>query len=366
MGSSKRTPWWQSLTSGPALLIYLVLGAGVIVVAVWLIPQWLVSADAVGPSSVEPLTTAERVEAIITTRQLMLFAAGGLLAVVGIIFTWRRDRTSRALAELERDANFTTRYTEAIAQVGNEGSLAIRLGGIYALERIALDSDRDRTTILEVLAAFLRVQGPPPPDSDLDEGLFQPVVADVAAAARVLARITQLSSIRFPVNLAGAYLVGAKLMGARLSAADLSGANLTGADLSFANLTGARMVRTNFAEASMLRVDMTGAFLPAANFAGAQLKQSNLMGAELNGVVLRGARCEDVNFSHAYLIGADLSGADLSGAILSDAVLQLDEPEGRVDLVRSGILPPESLLAQSVKTDGATIWPEGFFPLPAN
>ena len=45
------------------------------------------------------------------------------------------------------------RCTKAIEQLG-PGELEVRLGGIYAPERIACDSPRDHPTVLEVLAAF--------------------------------------------------------------------------------------------------------------------------------------------------------------------------------------------------------------------
>ena len=59
----------------------------------------------------------------------------------------------------------TDRYTKAIEQLGSD-KLDVRIGGIYALERIARDSPRDHPTAMEVLAAFIRVhsheQWPPP------------------------------------------------------------------------------------------------------------------------------------------------------------------------------------------------------------
>jgi len=41
--------------------------------------------------------------------------------------------------------------------------LDLRLGGIYALERIARDSEADRATIAEVLTAYIRIHSPWPP-----------------------------------------------------------------------------------------------------------------------------------------------------------------------------------------------------------
>jgi hypothetical protein len=50
----------------------------------------------------------------------------------------------------------TERFTRAVEQLGNKESLTIRLGGIYALERIAQDSERDHWTVMEVLCSFVR------------------------------------------------------------------------------------------------------------------------------------------------------------------------------------------------------------------
>ena len=49
----------------------------------------------------------------------------------------------------------TDRYTRVIGQLGSD-KLDVRIGGIYALERIARDSAIDHPTVMEVLAAFIR------------------------------------------------------------------------------------------------------------------------------------------------------------------------------------------------------------------
>ena len=50
----------------------------------------------------------------------------------------------------------------AIDQLGH-AHLDVRLGGIYAIERIARDSPADRAAIGEVLTAFIRSHAPWPP-----------------------------------------------------------------------------------------------------------------------------------------------------------------------------------------------------------
>ena len=44
---------------------------------------------------------------------------------------------------------------KAIEQLGSD-KLDVRIGGIYALERIALDSAKDHPTVMAVLTAFIR------------------------------------------------------------------------------------------------------------------------------------------------------------------------------------------------------------------
>src|SRR5205807_469101 len=56
---------------------------------------------------------------------------------------------------LNRRGQLTERFSKAIEQLGSD-SLAVRLGGIYALEQIAFDSAELHWPIMEVLTAYLR------------------------------------------------------------------------------------------------------------------------------------------------------------------------------------------------------------------
>ena len=67
---------------------------------------------------------------------------------------------------LSREGQVTDRYTKAIEQLGSD-KLDVRIGGIYALERVARDSAKDHPTVMEVLTAFIREHSRepwPPPD----------------------------------------------------------------------------------------------------------------------------------------------------------------------------------------------------------
>lgn len=139
--------------------------------------------------------------------------------------------------------------------------LDVRLGAIYALERIMIDSVGDHPTIVEVLAAFVRECTPAAASGpDLDAGghpeQHPRPATDLQAAVTVLGRRPAGRTERGRVNLTRANLAGADLTGAALAGAGLAGANLFHANLAGADLGGA---------------DLTLADLGCANLAGATL-----------------------------------------------------------------------------------------------
>jgi hypothetical protein len=70
-----------------------------------------------------------------------------------------------------------------VEQLGND-ALDVRLGGIYALERIARDSERDQPTVVEVLSALIREH------SSAEARHVPPTPAtDVQAAVTVMGRL---------------------------------------------------------------------------------------------------------------------------------------------------------------------------------
>ena len=61
--------------------------------------------------------------------------------------------------------------------------IAVRLGALYALERIAQDSLRDHVQIMKILCAYIRT------NSKLDNSidLTKPLRADIGAAINIIA-----------------------------------------------------------------------------------------------------------------------------------------------------------------------------------
>ena len=92
---------------------------------------------------------AERVKLINEYRKTIIQLIGGIVIAVGLYLTWRRIQAIERTVFVSEEGQITDRFSKAIEQLGNRESLAVRLGGIYALERIAKDFKADHWTVME-------------------------------------------------------------------------------------------------------------------------------------------------------------------------------------------------------------------------
>jgi len=170
-------------------------------------------------------------------RRTLIQLLGGLFFFAGLVFTWLQLQATQ-------DRQITDRFSKAIEHLGDE-TLAVRLGGIYALERIARDSERDHWTTMEVLTAYVRGNSPRALRVNVQTGeierysvLTTPgVKPDIQTILTVIGRrnTAHEQGQEYTLDLSGTYLITADLSGA-----DFRGADLTRADLTRANLRGAR------------------------------------------------------------------------------------------------------------------------------
>jgi Pentapeptide repeats (8 copies) len=285
------------------------LAAGVAVVAVALAMGWVLfvpAADWLAHHDVGSAKGSLLLAARDDARGRLLTLAAGLFAVGALVYTARNFA-------LSREGQVTDRYTKAIEQLGSD-KLDVRIGGIYALGRVARDSAKDHPAVIEVLTAFIRVRSreqwssPKSGDTRASKRKIRP---DVAAAVDVLWSRNDAhdrDAVDFSgAVLPGAYLIGAKLKFARLMEADLSSARLDGADLyiadfSEANLAGADLRATKLTAAIFTGADLTGAIFTDADLTGADLTDADLTGADLPGADLEG-----VIFTRTILIDAELN-----------------------------------------------------------
>lgn len=223
------------------------------------------------------------------------------------------------IGELAERGQATDRYSDAIEQLGSE-KLDVRIGGIYALERVARDSATDHPTVMGVLTAFIREHSHEPwsPAGFGGRGWKPSTRPDVQAAVTVVG-LRDASRDAKAIDLARVILADADLGGANLGGANLFCARLTDATLTFAILTSADLTQANLGGANLFRADLTDATLALATLfraklGGATLTRANLFRADLTDADLTDADLTDADLTDARLDGANLDGANLNGA----------------------------------------------------
>ncbi|WP_307874615.1 pentapeptide repeat-containing protein [Frankia nepalensis] len=282
------------------------LGAVAAVVAIWHLPAWMY------PAAGDAEARATLQGGLLTATAALTAVAGGLIAL---------DETRQANAETkraneaadvrERAANANTHvrefYATAISLLGSD-TLDVRLGGLYALERIAVDSPADHRIVVEVLSAFVREHArppesdpagtPPPPIPAQD----RPPATDVQTALSVLGRLPTREGIP-----------RADLADAHLPASRLDGANLSGARLSRTNLAGSTLLGTNLSGARLHSANLTGVWLADADLTEADLCWTDLTHANLHGVDLTGARLDGESPWHGPAVVTSEQVAEAKG-----------------------------------------------------
>jgi hypothetical protein len=190
----------------------------------------------------------------------------------------QRDYQSRQI-DLLQSTQTTDRFTRAIEQMGS-GSLQVRMGGIYAMERIARDLPGERQYVADTLAAFVRACLPA---ADVGDGGYVPILRlrapDAQAALTILCRPSLWDpavtpSAVEPIDLSRTDLRRANLRDARLEGASLWGARLEGVDLRGAHLANSVLENANFG-----RIDAGNNHFRH----GADLSDADLSGARLGG-----------------------------------------------------------------------------------
>jgi len=273
--------WWvRILQVWLIVAVALVATTSLLILAILFLPARMVSTTQVPNIS-------ERLKLQNDVRTTLVQALGGLVLIGGAYFTWRTIRTNK-------EGQITERYTRAIDQIGSD-KVDVRVGGIFALERIARESRRDRAPVSYVLAAFIRHH------SELENavnpqaapiayaGYVDPAArppADVQAALTVLGRRDRRDETKDThIDLSGIAMVGADLRGAHLERAWLVNTVLAGAHLEHAHLEGALLYGANLEGARLEKTHLEDARLDNVRFYGARLYGTHLEGATVHGVV---------------------------------------------------------------------------------
>jgi len=318
-----RRVFWLTLST-------LVVGASLLAAAVILPPHLL---DTNG------MTTEGRLRAENDLRGTLVTVLGGIIVAVGAFVgilnfqeTSRQNRAvadqNRAILELQRRGQITDRFSKAIDQLG-ASSMAVRTGGLYALEQIISDSPELQWAVMETLCAYLsqrtphnrdgreRITYPDPATKEELEALVKPLgmETDVQAALTIIGRRNpSLDKKEGVLNLKNLDLGDARLRGAKLGSAvksptsdvanagpcgstiKLSRVNLRHTHLAGAHMEGACLARADFTDAVLVGAHLAEADLTGASFVGCDMRLADLSGAVIDGAVFPKANLEGVQW----------------------------------------------------------------------
>jgi len=370
---------------------------------IWKIPLWLtetLKTKKGAPEQSEFELEEKRLKMIDDTRKTVATVIGGLFVIIGAVFTYSNY-------ELSSEGQVTNRFSTAVVLLKDDDS-SVRLGGLYALERVAKDSPKDHSTIMEILAAYIRERSriqkekferdkiaaanrPPaanalPEKAAINAGAANsnseknisvvtkiedlPPPIDVLTACEIISRRNTENdkkefSFNFSgVNLKGAHFIKTSLRDSYFVYADLRAALFFESDLTNASLTGASLEAAYFVQADLTSAELdlanlNSADLDSANLEYANLDDSDLSNARLNEAGLRKASMDGANLKGARLVATDLRGADLAGcknlefeqlsvAIIDEAtILPPDLEPRRAELLQ---LSQDNLLKRKNKT----------------
>ena len=249
-----------------------------------------------------------------TTIRNVGLVAGGVLALW--LAFWPSKIADRQ-ADTAQQGLLNERYQKGAEMLGS-GVLSVRLGGIYALQRLAEEHPAQyHVQIMRLLCEFVRNPTKEDDDETRLDGEEQSnrttssprVREDVQAVMTAIgtrgeAGLALEKKLDFALDLHGAALAGVFLP----IGANLSGALLFNADLS-SRLDADTPSRTTLAEVNLSNAKLMRAKLMGAGLFGAKLIEADLSGAKLTGATLTLA-----DFSRAVLFEANLSGALLFDA----------------------------------------------------
>ncbi len=317
---------------------------------------------------------AARIEAIKTLAILF----GGSAILLNIYYGAERaelfeKNTLAAIqsVEVSEAGKVSDRFTKAIEELGSD-NLAIRLGGIYALEQMANKNEREHWTIVQILTAFVRekaskkiVELPNSEElrSEEDKEPGSKLAIDIQAALTVIGRRDAKNEQEDQiVDLRNTNIAGADIRKANLQRAILTESNLIGTILFGANLVGAILFKANLQEAILFGAQLREAILTESNLQEVVLTEANLQGAILWKANLQGANLREANLQGAILFGANLQNANLTEANLQGAILTEADLKGAI-LDKTEGLEQEQIA--SAFGDSATVLPD-YLEIPEN
>ena len=263
----------------------------------------------------------------------------GLAGLFGVYLAILRSETTERQTRTAEEGLITDRINKATEGLGKkddkEPVIEVRLGALYALERIAQDSIRDHIQIIEILCAYIRTNSPLKSKQSKAKKLRE----DIQAALTIIGRrgnwqdgkkhLKKEQQEGYNLDLQKCNLRGAQLQNANLQEANLNGtilrdanlnkANLNEATIEYADMQDALCEEINLKKASINNTTMQNITLNRARLNNASLDNTDLNNAQLNGADMRNASLNEASLNNASLIGANMHYTKLNDTDMNSA-----------------------------------------------
>ncbi len=213
---------------------------------------------------------------VIDVRDLALAFIGSISAIgalFGVYLAILRSEENKRQNDTAEQGLITDRINKAVESLGkvdqtSSAILEVRIGALYALERIAQDSLRDHIRIMKIICAYIYVRKPL---KNKEDRVSVPLSEDIRAALIIIGlrgewtadqrHLKKEEEQKYRLDLRNCYLDNADLIDANLSKAWLNNVTLETASLVRAKLCNANLQNTNFTNTKLIKTDFKDAVI---------------------------------------------------------------------------------------------------------
>jgi hypothetical protein len=289
------------------IILALILAVGVI----WLGPKWQVVHS-------QNLSSKNRFDRENEARKTLAQIVGGIFVLAGLYSSIQTFRLQTQSIDLQREGQITDRYIKAVQQLGTTDAqnLPVRVGAIFALERVARESKPDYWPIMELLSAYVRNRSNAPLSSEQLDALKN--FPSIFPFAGPYLAVSGLANVQTPDKRA--YMVLHECFRRGVYHNSRSWPNESAPEDVQAAMTviGRRQLTYEdepWHRLNLRYVNLQGLDLKDAHLEGADLEGANLHNTDLTGACLCGANLKNVLTYSTILAMSDLRRADLTGAV---------------------------------------------------
>lgn len=250
-------------------------------------------------------------------RNVALVVGGG----IGIYLAYQRSLVADKQQRLAERGQITDRYSKAVEQLGNMDNVSVRIGGLYALQKVAKDSEEDLPTVQQVIANFIRH---PPyqkewaqmeekikngsrqydeyidcPDIYVAFEVFHSFQAqNLPSLKRTKFKFFDLRQINFSdLDFEESVFSTCYIEHGNLQYCNLDSSSFKDCDLSFSNFSQSSISFCHFLNCTLQGSELSNTFIGWTSFVSSNLEETYLDNSDLSSTSFMGSNISKIDFS---------------------------------------------------------------------